>query len=140
MRKKACKALVFSALCTVGLGLSIQSIGATTYAFGTGFCETVELPIQDENAKEDLNIRVFDKDTKNALKNVRLKIVDVISGKTVAILLSDEDGEASARLKVGTYQVVILNAPKKYKNTIGNVFVSTLIQKCSHTDIGLRKN
>ena len=140
MRKNAWKGLAFAALCAAGVGMSTQSVGATTYAPGTGFCETVELPEQDENAKEYLNLKVFDKDTQTALENVKVKIVDVTTGKTVATLLSDKDGEASARVKVGTYQVEIIKAPKKYSDSVGRVFVSALVQGGSHTDIGLSQN
>lgn len=140
MRKNAWKGLAFAALCAVGVGMTTQSVGATTYAPGTGYCETVELPEQDENAKENLNLRVFDENTQTALQNVRVKVIDVVTGKTVATLLSDEDGEASAKVKVGTYQIEIMKTPKRYSNSVGRVFVSALVQGGSHTDIGLSRN
>lgn len=140
MKKQAWKGLAFVALCAAGVGLTTQSVGATTYAPGTGYCETVELPVQDENAKEYMNLKVFDKDTNKALKNVKLKVVDVSTGKAVATVVSDADGVASVQVKVGTYTIEVLNAPKKYSDSKGKVFVSALVQGGTRTDIGLSQN
>lgn len=140
MKKQAWKGLAFAALCAAGVGLTTQSVGATTYAPGTGYCETVELPVQDENAKEYMNLKVFDKATNKALQNVKLKVVDVTTDKVVATVVSDKDGEASVRVKVGTYKVIVEKASKKYSNSKGKEFVSALVQGGTRTDIGLSQN